>query len=121
MRARAVSSCAAERNQASNGDGGRYTPRSSMAWKNAAYAAADWSFASANDRTGAVRPRNTENRLPASDSQNGTPAAVSAAEVSLATVAAASSTRAYTSAVHDRNVARPATTASGFPDSVPAW
>ena len=36
MRARALSSCAADRNHASNGEGGRYTPPSSMAWKNAA-------------------------------------------------------------------------------------
>ena len=36
MRASASSSCAAETNHASYGDGGRYTPRSSMAWKNAA-------------------------------------------------------------------------------------
>src|SRR5438552_2857609 len=92
-----------------------------MAWKNAAYAADDCSLASANDRTGSVRPRNTENRLPASDSQNGTPAAVKADEASLATAAAAESTRAYTSSVHDRKVASPAATASGLPDSVPAW
>src|SRR5689334_3249174 len=92
-----------------------------MAWKSAAYAADDCSLASANDRTGSERPRNTENRLPASDSQNGTPAALNAEEASFATEAAAESTRAYTSGVHDRNVASPAATASGFPDSVPAW
>src|SRR5215472_7566080 len=121
MRARATSSCAADRNQASYGDGGRYTPPSSMAWKNAAYAAGEVSLASANDRTGSVRPRNTENRLPASDSQNGTPAEVSAADASLATAAAAAPTRAYTSGVQARRVASPAATASGLPDSVPAW
>src|SRR5271170_3704043 len=92
-----------------------------MAWKNAAYAAGDWALASANDPTGSVRPRKTENRLPAWDSQNGTPAAVSAAEASPATAAAAASTRAYTSGVQARRVASPAATASGLPDSVPAW
>ena len=92
-----------------------------MAWKNAAYAAADCSFASAKESTGSERPRNTENRLPASDSQNGTPAAVSAEDASFATAAAAASTRAYTSGVQPRKVASPAATASGLPDSVPAW
>src|ERR1700678_304105 len=92
-----------------------------MAWKNAAYAAGDWALASANERTGSVRPRNTENRLPASDSQNGTPAALKADAASLATAAAAASTRAYTSGVQPRRVARPAAVASGLPDSVPAW
>src|ERR1700683_5175575 len=99
MREMAASSCAAETNQASYGDGGRYTPPSSMAWKNAAYAAGAWSLASANDRTGAGRPRNTENRLPASDRQNGTPASVSASAASLATAAAAAAPAAYTSGV----------------------
>src|SRR5271170_6273377 len=92
-----------------------------MAWKNAAYAAGDWALASAKDRTGSVRPRNTENRLPAADSQNGTPAAVSAEAASSATAAAEASTRAYTSGVQARRVASPAATASGLPDSVPAW
>jgi tetratricopeptide (TPR) repeat protein len=46
IRDSARSSCAAETNQASNADGGRYTPPSSIAWKNAAYAAVDWSLAS---------------------------------------------------------------------------
>ena len=78
-----------------------------MAWKNAAYAAGDCSLASAKDRTGSVRPRNTENRLPASDSQNGTPAAASAADASLATASAAASTRAYTSGVQDAQRGQP--------------
>jgi tetratricopeptide (TPR) repeat protein len=47
IRDSAPSSCAAETNQASNAEGGRYTPPSSIAWKNAAYAAVDWSLASA--------------------------------------------------------------------------
>src|ERR1700685_814916 len=108
MRVRASSSCAAERNQASYGEGGRYTPPSSMAWKNAAYAAGDCSLASANDSTGADRPRNTENRLPASDSQTRTPAEVGAEAASLATAAAAESTRAYTLRLGDKP-ARPPT------------
>jgi len=36
IRSTAVSSCAADTNQASNADGGRYTPASSIPWKNAA-------------------------------------------------------------------------------------
>ncbi len=58
-------------------DGGRWTPASSMAWKNAANAATSWLEASAKSRTG-WSVKNTENMVPVDWTTCGTPAAVSA-------------------------------------------
>src|SRR5262249_32930081 len=85
------------------------------------YAALDWPRASPKSRTGVSLPRNTENRLPASCRRNGTPAAASAPAASLATAAATSSTRLYTSGVQAPRVASPAAGARGLPGRVPGW
>src|SRR5580700_5810802 len=105
MREMAASSCAAETNQASYGDGGRYTPASSIAWKKAAYAGDDTRLASVKFVTGSVLPRNTENRFPATDMTYGTPAAASASPVTLRSDSANESIVAYTAGVHSRSVA----------------
>ena len=117
----ASSSCAAETNQHSNALGGRYTPASSIAWKNAAKRHVSWAWAPAKSVTGSVTPQKTLNMLPAVCSTCGTPAWVSASVTSDCADSDQESTRAYTSSSASRSVVRPAVVATGLPDSVPAW
>src|SRR5205823_13952290 len=72
MREIAASSCAAPTNQHSNALGGRYTPASSIAWKNGRYRNGSAAWASAKLVT-AEALKNTEKRLPAYCTRCGTP------------------------------------------------
>src|SRR5690606_18387206 len=119
-RSSAASSCADDRNHTSYADGGRYTPRSSAAWKNAAYALVSWRCAAAKSPT-APSVKKIENRLPACCAEWGTPSRVSASDAAFDTISAERSLAAYTSSVALRRVASPAAVARGFPDRVPAW
>src|SRR5690606_11328533 len=121
IRSIARSSCAALTNHTSNADGGRYTPASSMAWKNAANRAVSQALAAAKSATGPSAPKKTLNRLPAYCTTWSTPCFVNAAPTSSPIVAAWAFNVAYTDSSARRSVVSPAVVATGFPSSVPAW
>src|SRR5262249_56077617 len=72
IRSTAASSCAAVTNHASNALGGRYTPASSIAWKNARYRYVWAAFASAKFVTGAP-PKTTPTTFPPTSTPSPTP------------------------------------------------
>src|SRR5262245_49263162 len=111
---------AALTNHASNALGGAYTPRSSRAWKNAGKRPVSVALTSAKFRTG-PSVKNTLIRLPANWTWCGTSASASAWPISAPRRVALASSFRYVSGVASRRDVRPAATATGFPDSVPAW
>src|ERR1039457_3308358 len=107
--------CAALTNAASNCDGARYTPRSSMRRKNRPNRAVSHFLADSQSVTGPSVKKNVN-----IDPTRFTAMPAGAAACSFA---ACDSSLSYTSgcALRCRSIARPAAPASGLPDSVPAW
>ena len=119
----AASSCAAVTNHASNTDGGRVTPASSMAWKNGGVAPGLLRADVVVVRAAPCSVKANENRLPARCTVWATPSAERADDTSRERWSATCGRAARRPpASRARSVAMPAATATRVPaDSVPAW
>ena len=121
VRSKSSGVCTVDTKAASNADGAKYTPCSSIEWKNRAYAAASERVTASQPSTGPGL-KNMLNSDPTRLMDTGTSCASAAVRNPVVRASAVSSSRSYTpGSSSDFSVAMPAATATGFPDSVPAW